>query len=194
MELQPHRREGVLPLPVVLISTISPRASSTPPPGGTSRLFCGLSTRLSLLPGLSGIPSTISGRPAKFVVNVPTAGMSREVMVCARNYPPEIDEFAEAHLIPRPSKTVRPPGIEGCIAWMECSLVEEICRDRYMLVIGKVKRLEGNDLYFNAAGEMDPAARPLCMICGNTEMQFAYPAPTGHSAAYAEMFLKKDRI
>jgi len=194
MELQPHRREGVLPLPVVLISTISPEGILNAAPWGNITPILRPLDEIVLASWIKRDTLDNIRATGEFVVNVPTAGMSREVMVCARNYPPEIDEFAEAHLIPRPSKTVRPPGIEGCIAWMECSLVEEICRDRYMLVIGKVKRLEGNDLYFNAAGEMDPAARPLCMICGNTEMQFAYPTPTGHSAAYAEMFLKKDRI
>ena len=34
----------------------------------------------------------------EFVVNVPPAGMEDAVMICARNYPPEVDEFQEAGL------------------------------------------------------------------------------------------------
>lgn len=191
MELKPYRREGVLPLPVVLISTVSsggvlnaaPWGNVTPILRPLDEIVLASWTRRDTLDNIRAT--------GEFVVNVPPADMSREVMICARNYPPEIDEFAEAHLTPRLSTVVTPPGIEGCIAWMECSLVEEICRDNYVLVVGKVKRLEGNDRYFTPEGEMDPAARPLCMICGNTTMQFAYPEPTGHVAAYAEMFLKK---
>lgn len=193
MELQPHRREGVLPLPVVLVSTLSPAGVLNAAPWGNIMPILRPLDEIVLASWLRRDTLDNIRATGEFVVNIPTAGMSREVMVCARNYPPEVDEFAEAGLAPRPSKAVKPPGIEGCIAWMECSLVEEICRDRYVLVIGKVERLEGNDRYFTAPGEMDPAARPLCMICGNTGMQFAYPEPTGHVAAYTEMFLKKER-
>lgn len=67
----------------------------------------------------------------EFVVNVPSADMAEAVKICSRNYPPETDEFEEANLAPRPSTKVAPPGIEGCIAWMECELVEEILRERF---------------------------------------------------------------
>ncbi|WP_067049715.1 flavin reductase family protein [Methanofollis ethanolicus] len=193
MELQPHRREGVLPLPVVLISTISPGGVLNAAPWGNITPILRPLDEIVLASWVKRDTLDNIRATGEFVVNVPTADMSREVMVCARNYPPEIDEFAEAGLTPHPSKAVRPPGIEGCIAWMECRLVEEICREKYVLVIGKVEHLEGNDRYFTPDGEMDPAARPLCMICGNKGMQFAYPEPTGHVASYAEMFLKKER-
>jgi flavin reductase (DIM6/NTAB) family NADH-FMN oxidoreductase RutF len=193
MDLQPHRREGVLPLPVVLISTISPEGILNAAPWGNITPVLRPLDEIVLASWFRRDTLDNIRATGEFVVNVPTADMSREVMVCARNYPPEVDEFAESHLTPRPSKSVKPPGIEGCIAWMECRLVEEIRRDKYVLVIGKVEHLEGNDRYFTPDGEMDPAAHPLCMVCGNTGMHFAYPEPTGHFAAYAEMFLKKER-
>ncbi len=43
-------------------------------------------------------------------------------MICARSYPPLVDEFLEAGLKARPSVEVKPPGIEGCLAWAECTL------------------------------------------------------------------------
>jgi flavin reductase (DIM6/NTAB) family NADH-FMN oxidoreductase RutF len=73
----------------------------------------------------------------EFVVNVPTADMAVAVKVCSRNYPPEVDEFEEAGLLPHPSAKVAPPGIEGCIAWMECKLVGEILRERFSLIVGR---------------------------------------------------------
>lgn len=193
MELQPFRREGVLPLPVVLVSTISQEGILNAAPWGNITPILRPLDEILLASWLKRDTLDNIRATGEFVVNVPTAAMSREVMICARNYPPEVDEFAEAGLTPRPSKVVRPPGIKGCIAWMECRLVEEICRDKYVLVIGKVEHLEGNDYYFTPEGDMDPDARPLCMICGTKGMQFAYPEPTEHFAAYSEMFLEKER-
>jgi flavin reductase (DIM6/NTAB) family NADH-FMN oxidoreductase RutF len=56
----------------------------------------------------------------EFVINVPAVGMAESVMICSKNYPPEVDEFEKAGLRARPSKKIKPPGIEGCLAWAEC--------------------------------------------------------------------------
>ncbi|MFA7563064.1 MAG: flavin reductase family protein [Methanoculleus sp.] len=128
----------------------------------------------------------------EFVVNVPPAAMIEEVMICARRFPPEVDEFEEAGLIPRSSTAVAPPGIEGAVAWMECRLVEEITREKYALVIGTVVHLEVDDRHATAGGDVDfDAARPLCMVCGNGGIQFAYPTDTGRCALYSEMLAGK---
>jgi flavin reductase (DIM6/NTAB) family NADH-FMN oxidoreductase RutF len=101
----------------------------------------------------------------EFVVNVPTVDMLEEVMVCARNYPPEVDEFEMAKLEAKASSKVKAPGINGCLAWMECTLEEEILRDQYALIIGKVVHLEADDRFFNEGGEMNPSlARPLSRL------------------------------
>ncbi|QYZ78556.1 flavin reductase family protein [Methanofollis formosanus] len=189
MELPPHRRENVLPLPVVLISTVSPDGMLNAAPWGNITPILRPLDEIVLASWLKRDTLENIRATGEFVVNIPTAGMSREVMVCARHYPPEVDEFAEAGLTPHPSKTVRPPGIEGCIAWMECTLVEEICRDKYVLVIGKVERLEVDDRFFTVDGEMDPSiAKPLCMLCGKSGMRFTCPGGDGEYRSYAEMF------
>ncbi|WP_006522977.1 hypothetical protein [Desulfoscipio gibsoniae] len=56
------------------------------------------------------------------------AWLSR-LMICSKNYPPEVDEFEKAGLRARPSRKIKPPGIEGCLAWAECILTEEIRRE-----------------------------------------------------------------
>lgn len=189
MELPSHRRESVLPLPVVLISTVSSDGTLNAAPWGNITPILRPLDEIVLVSWLKRDTLENIRATGEFVVNIPTADMVQEVMVCARHYPPEVDEFVEAGLTPRPSKAVRPPGIEGCIAWMECTLVEEICRDRYVLIIGKVEHLEGNDRYFTPDGEMDPGlARPLCMLCGKSGMQYTYPAGDGEYRSYAEMF------
>jgi flavin reductase (DIM6/NTAB) family NADH-FMN oxidoreductase RutF len=88
-----------------------------------------------------------------------------EVIVCARNYPPEVDEFEMAKLEAKASFKVKAPGINGCLAWMECTLEEEILRDQYALIVGKVVHLEADDRFFNERGEMNPSlARPLSSL------------------------------
>jgi len=101
----------------------------------------------------------------EFVINVIPAEMVNEVMICAKNFAPEVDEFEMAGLKARPSSKVKPPGIEGSLAWMECTLAEEILRDRYVLIIGKVVHLEADDTIINEKGEADlERARQLSKI------------------------------
>jgi flavin reductase (DIM6/NTAB) family NADH-FMN oxidoreductase RutF len=124
----------------------------------------------------------------EFVINVPPSGMEEAVMICARSYPPEIDEFEMAGLQPRSSIRVKPPGIEGCLAWAECVLEEEIAREKFVLIVGKVVHLEADDRFWSESEGLDfERAKPLCAIGGAKGMQFAYPAPLGVGAKYAAM-------
>lgn len=54
-------------------------------------------------------------------------------------------------LIARKSTEVKPPGIEGCLAWAECVLLEEIACEKFVLVARKVVHLEVDDRFFNCA-------------------------------------------
>ena len=74
------------------------------------------------------------------------------------------------NLIPHSSQKVKPPGIEGCLAWMECILVEEISRKNYSLVIGKVVHLEVDDRFFNENGDMDFERAKHCPLCLATKV------------------------
>lgn len=128
----------------------------------------------------------------EFVVNIPPVSMADEVMICSRHYPPDIDEYEKAGLVPHPSKEISVPGIAGCIAWMECRFVEEILKENYSLLIGSVVRMEVNDLFFDTHGTMNYAkARPLSVMLGSDGMDFTYPVFCGRHAAYEEMFVKE---
>ena len=192
MKLPPHSRENVLPLPVVLISTISKAGIRNAAPWGNITPILRPLDEILLASWLRRDTLDNIRETGEFVVNVPPATMVEEVMVCARNFPPEVDEFEEAGLTPRPSTAVAPPGIEGSVAWMECRLVEEITREKYALVVGEVVHLEVSDRYATAQGNLDiDAARPLCMVCGNDEIRFTYPVDAGRFAPYSEMFIRR---
>jgi len=189
MILKPNQREQILPLPVVLISTVSSQGIRNAAPWSNFTPILRPLEEVILASWLKRDTLENIRQTGEFVVNVPPAGMEDAVMICARNYPPEVDEFQEAGLGAKMSVKVKPPGIEGCLAWAECALQEEIVRDRFVLIIGRVVHLEADDRFFNADGEMNYAeAKPLCAMLGKDGMDFAYPAFSGRHADYREMF------
>ena len=193
MILKPQKREQIMPLPVVLISTIDRNGIGNI--GTWSNITPVLRPLDEIVLATSVHKDTLINirETHEFVVNVPPSNMIEEVMICSKNYPPEVDEFVEAGLKPRPSRQIRTPGIEGCLAWAECTLIEEIAREKYSLIIGKVVHLEVDDKFFNEDGEMDfEQACPLSVILGDRRMQYVRPVVAGRKAAYSEMFINKN--
>jgi len=192
MILNPKRREQVLPLPVVLISTISKEGVRNAAPWSNITPILRPLEEIVLASWLKRDTLDNIRETGEFVVNVPSADMAEAVKVCSINYPPETDEFEEANLAPRPSTKVAPPGIEGSIAWMECTLVEEISREKFSLIIGKVIHLEAEDQFFDEEGNMDfERAKPLSAILGHQGVRYTRPVSAGSEQRYSEMFLGK---
>jgi flavin reductase (DIM6/NTAB) family NADH-FMN oxidoreductase RutF len=141
MELDPVKRNSVMPLPVTLISTISGKGIRNIAPYGCVMpvlrpldLVCFASAKRR--DTLDNVIET-----GEFVINLPGVELSEKIMPTAHPLPPEEDEFIHAGLIARPSKVISAPGIEGCYAWMECRLSRLIEEERYTLVVGKVVHL-----------------------------------------------------
>lgn len=192
MELQPHAREQVLPLPVVLISTVSKNGIRNIAPYSNFTPILKPLDHIILASWIKRDTLDNIRETKEFVVNIPPATMVNEVMICSRHYPPEIDEFEKAGLEIHDSKEISVPGIAGSLAWMECTMVEEIVRENYSLIIGSVVRLEVDDLFFHPDGTMDYAkASPLAVMLGTDRMEFTYPVFCGRSARYEEMFVKE---
>jgi flavin reductase (DIM6/NTAB) family NADH-FMN oxidoreductase RutF len=189
MILKPNQRENILPLPVVLISTISKDGIRNAAPWSNFTPVLRPLDEVLLASWLMRDTLENIRQTGEFVVNIPRIGMEDAVIICARNYPAQVDEFLEAGLRARTSTKVKPPGIEGCLAWSECILQEEIAREKFVLIVGKVVHLEVNDLFFNSKGEMDfQRAKPLGAMLGQDGMSFTYPVFSGGYAEYKEMF------
>lgn len=188
MMLRPSQRENILPLPVVLISTVSKDGVRNAAPWSNLTPVLRPLEEVVLASWLKRDTLENIRQTEVFVINIPRAGMEDAVMICARNYPPEVDELQEAGLLPRPSRKVTPPGIVGCLAWAECTLQEEIARDRFVLIIGRVVHLEVDEEFFGPEGSMDfERARPLGAMLGSSGISFTYPVSTGRRAEYREM-------
>ncbi len=188
MILKPNQRGQIMPLPVVLISTISKDGVHNAAPWSCVTPVLRPLDEVLIASWLKRDTLENIRQTGEFVINVPPAGMEEAVMICAKNFPPEVDELEKAGLKARPSIRVKPPGIEGCLAWAECAVEEEIAREKYVLIIGKVVHLEADDRFFSEADGMDyEKAMPLCSMGGPNGMQFVRPVSTGKGDKYASM-------
>jgi flavin reductase (DIM6/NTAB) family NADH-FMN oxidoreductase RutF len=190
--LKTNQRGQVLPLPVVLISTISQAGVRNIAPWSCFMPILRPLDEILIASWIKRDTLFNIRETGDFVINVPPAKMAAAVMICSKNFPPNVDEFEKADLAPLPSKQIKSPGIAGCLAHMECTLLEEIRREKYSLIIGKVVHLETEDKYFEK-GAMDfENAQPLSVMTSNTGMQFTRPVYAGKQADHSEMILKKN--
>ncbi|HOL44655.1 MAG TPA: flavin reductase family protein [Methanothrix sp.] len=189
MILKPNQRENVLPLPVVLISTVSKDGIRNVAPWSNFTPILRPLDEVMLASWIKRDTLENIRQTGEFVVNVPRVGMEDAIIITARNYPPEVDEFEEAHLEAKPSVKVKPPSVAGSIAWAECVLLEEVVRERFVLVIGKVVHLEVDESFFNLDGDMDfESAKPLGVMLGSDGLRFTYPVYSGRYATYRDIF------
>jgi flavin reductase (DIM6/NTAB) family NADH-FMN oxidoreductase RutF len=189
MNLEPHKREFVFPGLVAFISTedengvrnVAPYSNLMPILRPTDMICVASWHRRDTLKNIR--------KTREFVLNIPSIDMADRVIPTAKPWPPDVDEFEIAGLTPRPSKVVKPPGIEGCLAWMECTLARQYIEKEYVLIVGKVELLEIDERALAADGGLDPArAEPLMALLNNTGMRFVTVKDAGHSASYGSMF------
>ncbi len=189
MILKPFMREGVMPLPVSFISTVSKEGvrniapySCIMPVLRPLDLICFASAEKR--DTLKNIRET-----GEFVINLAGVDFEEKVIPTARANAPEIDEYDLAGLEEKPSHTIKAPGIMGCYAWMECRLEKEFKEERYSLVMGKVLRLEVKDEVLDHDHHLNPfVANPLMMTGSKNGMHFCTIRETNGFEPFASMF------
>jgi flavin reductase (DIM6/NTAB) family NADH-FMN oxidoreductase RutF len=189
LRLKPFMREGLMPLPVTFISTISRNGirniapwSCVMPVLRPLDLICAASAKKR--DTLKNIRET-----GEFVLNMAGVALQDKVIPTARHTAFEVDEFEDAGIESRPSQVVKPPGIAGCYAWMECALVHEYEESDYVLIVGRVLRLEAADEVLKADGSLDiEKAAPLLMTGSRKGMNFCTLKELGVSEAFSAMF------
>jgi flavin reductase (DIM6/NTAB) family NADH-FMN oxidoreductase RutF len=148
MELPPEMFKRFLPLPVTLITTLDAQQIVNAAPYSC---VMPILRPLDLIALASALPrDTLRNirQTREFVVNVMGRPGFRQVMQCARNYPPEVDELAEVGLETLPSRQVAPPRVREAVGWIEAVLEQEVTGDNYALIIGRVRCAEINDRYW----------------------------------------------
>jgi flavin reductase (DIM6/NTAB) family NADH-FMN oxidoreductase RutF len=56
----------------------------------------------------------------------------------------KVDKFAGDIMVPRPSKVISAPVLEGCAATMECKLEKAIAMGDHTIFVGRVVAMERN--------------------------------------------------
>ncbi len=82
----------------------------------------------------------------EFVLNIVPEGLEKKIEICAKNWPEGVNELEKAGLNWCASKTVRPPRVNECLAWIECKVRKIVKQEgMYSLVIGDVLCVEKNE-------------------------------------------------
>lgn len=189
MILKPFMREGMMPLPVTFISTISEDGIRNVAPWSCVMpvlrpldLICAASAKNR--DTLRNIQAT-----GEFVLNLAGENLADKVIPTARRSPPDLDEFHDAGLGEKPSELIRPPGITGCYAWMECNTVHLYEEDSFVLILGKVLRLEVDDRVVGEDGRLlVEKARPLMITGSRKGMHFSTLEDLRRFEPFAAMF------
>jgi len=196
MILKPFKRESIIPLPVTFISTmnaegirnIAPYSCVMPVLRPLDLVCIATAKRRDTLDNIRAT--------GEFVINLAGTNFAGKVIPTARHSPPEADEFELAGLDEKPSVVVKPPGIRGCYAWMECTLDKLFEEPKYILIMGKVVHLEIDDAVYRPDGSWDTGiARPLFMTGSNAAMNYCTVTDIGKSDSFGSMFAdRKDPL
>jgi len=151
----------MLPMPVTVITTVDSAGIVNAAPYGC---VMPILRPLDLIAIATALPrDTLRNirETGEFVVNVIGRPGFQEAMQTARDYPPEVNELEATGLESVASKKVAPPRIKDSIGWIEAVRLEEILRDSYALIIGRVLCAETNDKYVDGD---DSEELPAVMI------------------------------
>jgi flavin reductase (DIM6/NTAB) family NADH-FMN oxidoreductase RutF len=173
MLLKPLMREGLMPLPVAFISTISQVGVRNIAPYSCIMPVLRPLDLICLASAMKRDTLVNIRETGEFVVNLVGVDFWDKVIPTAKFSSPEVNEFELAGLNEKPSEKIRTPGISGSYAWMECELFKIYEEPNYMLVMGKVLRLEVADAVVNAEGGLEiERAKPLMMTGSKKGMHF----------------------
>ena len=76
----------------------------------------------------------------EFAVNVPHAGLLKQVVWCGNVSGKNVDKFKGSGLTSLPAKFIKPPLIKECIGHLECYLKQTCSIDDHVMIIGEVIR------------------------------------------------------
>jgi len=187
--LKPFLREGLMPLPVTFISTISSDGVRNIAPWSCVMPVLRPLDLIALASAKKRDTLRNILETGEFVVNLAGAELAGKVIPTARYSDPEEDEFLLAGLEEKPSSMVKAPGIAGCYAWMECRLFRTYEEENHVLLLGRVLRLEADDRVMTGEGALDlTKARPLMMTGSRKGIHFCVPADLGRHEPFEAMF------
>jgi flavin reductase (DIM6/NTAB) family NADH-FMN oxidoreductase RutF len=147
LELKNEMFKKLIPLPVTVITTVDNNGIANAAPYGC---VMPILRPLDLVAIASALPRDTLRNirdTGEFVINVIGKPGFKRAMQTAKNYPPGVNELEEVGVEVVPSKKTAPPRIKDSLGWIEAVLDEEILREKFSLIIGKVVCAEINDAF-----------------------------------------------
>ncbi len=155
----------VAPRPIALVTSLDASGQINAAPFSAFNYACvdpvlvtlGVANRPNASDPQSGLPvpkdsaQNIRVR-GEFVINVVNEEIAEAMNVCAIDFPPGVDELAEAGLTTEPSVRVQVPRIAQAPASLECREVTTVEVGRSRIVIGEVLYVHVRDEYLDPAG------------------------------------------
>ncbi len=166
----PHERYNLIvglvaPRPIALVTSLDAAGRVNAAPFSAFNYACVDPVLVTL--GVANRPDARdphSGRPTpkdtaqnirargEFVINVVSEEIAEAMNVCAIDFPPGVDELAEAGLTTLPSSRVAVPRIAEVPASLECREVTTVEIGRSRIVIGEVIFVHVRDEFIDPAG------------------------------------------
>jgi len=163
MKKQAPPATELIPTPVVLVTTTGTDAG----PNVITLAWAGVVNSNPPMIGISIRPNRFSYKLLKetgeFCVNIPDAGLVREVDVCGLTSGKTTDKFALTGLIPEEATKVAPPLIRQCPVNLECRVVKSLLLGSHELFIGEILAVHRDGAILDekngiASGGFDPLA------------------------------------
>ncbi len=95
--------------------------------------------------GRGAYSCTVIERTNEFIVNVPSQSLKKQIYYCGFHSGYDVDKFKETGLTPQPARKVKAPIIAECVAWMECTVRQEIETGSKNLFVGEVIEAYADD-------------------------------------------------
>ena len=168
--ISPHERYNLIiglvaPRPIALVTSLDATGRVNAAPFSAFNYACVDPVLVTL--GIANRPDDAdpqSGRPTpkdtaqnirtrgEFVINVVSEEIAEAMNVCAIDFPPGVDELAEAGLMTLPSTHIAVPRIAEAPASLECREVTTVEIGRSRIVIGEVVCVHVRDEFIDPAG------------------------------------------
>ena len=158
------------PRPIALVTTLSPEGVVNAAPMSFFNVFAQSPPLLILgLQDREGVRKDTTRNilaTREFVVNLVDEPIARQMVVCAAEFPPGVDEVRTAGFTLRPSVTIRPGWIAEAPVAFECRLERTVEFPGRWIVFGEVAHMHVRDACIArprcASGPRTTARSPAC--------------------------------
>jgi len=170
---------SIVPRPIALVSTVSSNGLKNLAPFSYFNGVCSYPPTIMFAPGRRGYDGltkdTLNNirETEDFTVSIVSEKIGKQMVACATDYPPDVDEFEISGLTPLPSEKVKAPRVAESKVSFECKLnqIVEIgdgSPGAGFLVIGTIVIFHIDDDVYRD-GKIDiKTLKPLGRLAGNS--------------------------